>query len=76
MAQAWRLFVSVSSCVRVGLLLPRMVVYIISGNAIYQRWLLDMPYMLKTSYVQAGLGQDGGANKKFLTFLFGDKKWV
>jgi hypothetical protein len=53
-----------------------MVVYIISVNDIYQRPLLDMPYMLSTSYVQAVLGQDGVANKMFLKFLFGDKRWV
>jgi hypothetical protein len=53
-----------------------MVVYIISVNDIYQRQQFDMPYVLSTSYAQATFGQDGVANKMFLTFLFGDKRWV
>jgi len=53
-----------------------VVVYIISVNDTYQRRLLDMPHVLGTSYAQAALGQDGVANKMFLTFLFGDKRWV
>ena len=52
------------------------MVYIISLNDTYQRRLLDMSYVLSTSYAQAALGQDGVANKMFLTFLFGDKKWM
>jgi len=53
-----------------------MVVYIISVNDSYKRRLLDMLYVLSTSYVQAALGQGGVAKKMFLTFLFGDKRWV
>jgi hypothetical protein len=52
------------------------VIYITSVNVTCQRRLLDMPYMLSTTYVEAALGQDGVANKMFLTFLFGDKKWM
>jgi hypothetical protein len=53
-----------------------MVIYIISVNDTYQRRRLGMPYVLSTSYVQAALGQDGVANKMFLSFVFGDKRCV
>jgi hypothetical protein len=52
------------------------VVYIVSLNDTYQRRLLDKPHVLGASYAQAALGQDGVANKMFLTFLFGDNRWV
>jgi len=32
-----------------------------------------MPYVLKPSYGRASLGDDGKANKLFLTFLFSDE---
>jgi len=35
-----------------------------------------MPYVISISYVQATLGQEGVANKMFLTFLYGDKMCV
>jgi hypothetical protein len=38
----------------------------------YQRRLMVMPYVPKTSYRCASLGDDGEANKLFLTFLFSD----
>jgi hypothetical protein len=53
-----------------------MVVYIVSVNGTYQSRLLDMPYLLNTSYVQAALGEDGVVNTMFLTFLFSDTSWA
>jgi hypothetical protein len=38
----------------------------------YQRRLMEMPYVPSTSYGRASLGDDGEANKLFLTFLFSD----
>ena len=34
--------------------------------------LMEMPYVPKTSYRHVSLGDDGEANKLFLTFLFSD----
>jgi len=36
----------------------------------YQRRLMEMPYVPKTSYGRASLGDDCEANKLFLTSLF------
>jgi hypothetical protein len=38
----------------------------------YQRRLMEMPYVPKTSYGRASLGDDGQANKLVFTFLFSD----
>jgi hypothetical protein len=38
----------------------------------YQRRLMEMLYVPRTSYGRASLGDDGEANKLFLTFLFSD----
>ena len=39
----------------------------------YQRRLVEMPYVPRTSYRRVSLGDDGDANKLFLTYLFSDK---
>ena len=49
-----------------------MVDEIKSVISTYQRRLMEMPYVPKTSYGRASLGDDGEANKLFLTFLFSD----
>jgi hypothetical protein len=41
----------------------------------YQRLLMEMPYVPKTSYGYASLGDDGEANKLFLTILFSNTSW-
>jgi hypothetical protein len=38
----------------------------------YQQRQMENPYVLKTSYGRTSLGDDGEANKLFLTFLFSD----
>jgi hypothetical protein len=40
----------------------------------YQRRLMEMQYVAATSYGRNALGDDGVANKLFLTYLFGSKE--
>jgi len=49
-----------------------MVDEIKSVISTYQRHVMEMPYVPKTSYGRASLGDDSEANKLFLTFLFSD----
>jgi len=42
----------------------------------YQRRLMEMPYVPKTSYERTSLGDDGETKKLFLTFLFSDTDLV
>jgi hypothetical protein len=52
-----------------------MAKWISSVIATYQQQLADaMPFILSMPYRQAVLGQDGNANKLFLTFLFSNKE--
>jgi len=50
-----------------------MVEHIKSVISTYQRRLAEMQYVPRTSYGRASLGDDGDANKLFLTYLYSDE---
>jgi len=50
-----------------------MVEHIKSVISTYQRRLVEMAHVPRTSYGRASLGSDGDANRLFLTYLYSDK---
>jgi hypothetical protein len=69
----WPVFVIVSFVFKVSKKINKME-GIKSVIRTYQRRLMEMPYVATTSYGRIALGDDGDANKLFLTYLFGDKQ--